>query len=334
MANILLRSPRYEGITVSTGKASVKLEASFAGSLRYTLVKNATAGSVVTFEIAELALDYLSITYAGSYSAQTLAISLTFKEYTGQNATGTESTNSTITHTGFDGYGFYMQGANPTVPNTQWLIPQKESDNTYEVFLPDSTAGVVPYMSDGGAFSYVSIGASDTSIAANSGSVPGSNNPALTITRRGCISYRYTPKKLTFVNRFGALQDLYFYLKEVLTTNTARESFNSNTISLNGSSTTYSVNAPTKKLFDRTASQKVSLSSGYYPEFATQYFEDLLLSNQIFMTQPDPLDISSTQIVPVIATTSEIIRKTSLNDKLINYVIDFDFAFDYINNVR
>ena len=334
MANILLRSPRYEGITVSTGKASVKLEASFAGTLRYTLVKNATAGSVVTFEIAELALDYLSITYAGSYSAQTLAISLTFKEYTGQNATGTESTNSTITHTGFDGYGFYMQGANPTIANTQWLIPQKESDNTYEVFLPDNTAGVVPYMSDGGAFSYVSIGASDTSIAANSGSVPGSNNPALTITRRGCISYRYTPKKLTFVNRFGALQDLYFYLKEVLTTNTARESYNSNTISLNGSSTTYSVNAPTKKLFDRTASQKVSLSSGYYPEFATQYFEDLLLSNQIFMTQPDPLDISSTQIVPVIATTSEIIRKTSLNDKLINYVIEFDFAFDYINNVR
>ena len=294
---------------------------------------------MVTFEIAELALDYLSITYAGSYTTQTLDISLTFKEYTGQNATGTESTNSTITHTGFDGYGFYMQGANPTVPNTQWLIPQKESDNTYEVFLPDDTAGVVPYMSDGGAFSYITISgnSADSSYlgyAANSGLIVGSNNPALTVTRRGCISYRYTPKKLTFVNRFGALQDLYFYLKEVLTTNTEREIYNSNTITLNGSSTTYSVNAPTKKLFDRTASQKVSLSSGYYPEFATQYFEDLLLSNQIFMTQPDPLDISSTQIVPVIATTSEIIRKTSLNDKLINYVIDFDFAFDYINNVR
>ena len=54
MANILLRSPRYEGITVSTGKASVKLEASFAGSLRYTLVKNATAGSVVTLSLIHI----------------------------------------------------------------------------------------------------------------------------------------------------------------------------------------------------------------------------------------------------------------------------------------
>jgi hypothetical protein len=38
--------------------------------------------------------------------------------------------------------------------------------------------------------------------------------------------------------------------------------------------------------------------------------------------------------VPLSIKTKNQTRKTKLNDKLINYTIDFDYAFDYINNIR
>ena len=38
--------------------------------------------------------------------------------------------------------------------------------------------------------------------------------------------------------------------------------------------------------------------------------------------------------LPIIPKTKSLQYKTSLNDKLINYTVDFDFAFDKINNVR
>ena len=40
------------------------------------------------------------------------------------------------------------------------------------------------------------------------------------------------------------------------------------------------------------------------------------------------------QIIPVNITDSSFSYKTSLNDKLINYTIKIDFAFDTINNIR
>ena len=53
MANILVRSPRFESVTMVAGNLSAQLLLYIGGVLRYTIVKNASVGEVVTFEIAE-----------------------------------------------------------------------------------------------------------------------------------------------------------------------------------------------------------------------------------------------------------------------------------------
>ena len=52
------------------------------------------------------------------------------------------------------------------------------------------------------------------------------------------------------------------------------------------------------------------------------------------MTRPETNDPAVNEVVPVNVKTSEMIHKTSVNDRLIEYTIDFEDAFDYINNVR
>ena len=76
------------------------------------------------------------------------------------------------------------------------------------------------------------------------------------------------------------------------------------------------------------------MSSGYYPETANDFFKELLLSEYVWMTRPKEQDSASEETIPVIVKTSNMTFKTSLNDRLIEYTIDFEEAFDVIQNIR
>jgi len=52
------------------------------------------------------------------------------------------------------------------------------------------------------------------------------------------------------------------------------------------------------------------------------------------MERPIKTNPSSNEIIPVNVKTSTMTFKTSVNDKLIEYNINFEEAFDYINNIR
>ena len=150
------------------------------------------------------------------------------------------------------------------------------------------------------------------------------------IHRIDCTKYG-DGHKITFVNKFGALQDIWFFLKSVNTTSKRQEQFQRNII--NG--TTYDVNTHTKQVFNTIANTSITLSSGYYPEWANQWFEQLLLSEQVWLTRNKLYDrTDQTEVVPVNVSKSSMIQKTSVNDRLIDYTFDFELSADYINNIR
>ena len=329
MANILLRSPRLESVTVPSAMNSVELRLTINGTLRYNIIKNGTVGTVLTFEIAELVRDYLNVTFNGTYTAQTADISFDYKYWSLPNGGGGGYDSTETTHKGFDGYGTFMEGINPTVSSYEWIIEKDVIKDGYYFYAPLGVSGVVP-VSTNSVLSYTGFDTSNPqtiSLATPSGPV------LVNIIRVNCSRYG-EGNKITFVNKYGALQDLWFFLKSVKTTTSTKETYNANTITISGGNATYSVNNPTKTVFNKSANQKIILSSGYYPEGANPFFEDLMLSKQIWLTQPDPYDPSTEQVVPVIINTSSFTYKTSLNDKLIEYTMEFDMAFDYINNVR
>jgi hypothetical protein len=329
MANILVRSPRFETFTMLSQGNSIKLELYIGGVLRYTIIKNSAPSSVVTFEIAELIRDYITQTFDGNYTTSTVSTtSSTVKQYTGENGTGSFVGGSldSIDHIAFNGYGTFMEGANPTITSPLWMVSKDVIKNGYYVYYPLNTSGKIPIITNAGSISYKTF-ATDATSATLTGA------DTINIVRVDCTKYG-NGNKITFVNKFGGLQDLWFFLKSVKATTSTKETYNANTISTSTGSATYSVNAPTKTVFNKTANQKIRLSSGYYPEGANPFFEELMLSKQIWLTQPDPYDPSTEQVVPVIINTSSFTYKTSLNDKLIEYTMEFDMAFDYINNVR
>ncbi len=329
MAAIALRSPQYKTITAGTNAAyaTCSITIDGAASPQYVLRKNTSTNATVLFEISELCLDYLTITFNGTYTAQTITISTVVASF---ESDGTAVNSTTFTDIGYDAYGTFMEGANPEVPfsnRPRWLLnTDPESLDVYYIYVPNNTAGVLPYIAVNASMGYVGYGASQTSISASSNY----GQYLVNIVRIDCTKYG-DGHKITFVNKFGALQDIWFFLKSVNTTNKKSENYQRNIISSTG---TYSVNSHTKQVYNTIANTNITLSSGFYPEWSNQWFEQLLLSEQVWLTRTDPFDSSDTQVVPVNVKKNSIAKKTVLNNKLIEYTFDFDMSFDYINNVR
>ena len=108
-----------------------------------------------------------------------------------------------------------------------------------------------------------------------------------------------------------------------LSLNTSEEKYKSNILT-NG---TYSTNDPQIKILTKNGNQKLTLNSDFYPESYNVVFEELFLSDKVWIYYKG-------QTLGVNINNTSFNYKTSLTDGLINYTIDVSFAFDTINNIR
>ena len=330
MANIALRSPQFKSIAVSTGALSVVCTVTIGGILRYTLIKNVQQSTTVNFDIAELARDYIEISYQSDYEPQTVSIVTVLTNYDGLNGTGNVvDLPTTITDRGFEAYGTFEEEVNPEVPfrtAPTYLIP-KDDTNGFTILVPNNTAGKLP--------SITSLnGLISTQYVGNNTSVTTVDGVVCNIKRIDCTKYGIG-NKITYINKYGVQQDLWFFLKETKNIARTNEGYKSNTITYPSGGATYNVQNAPNKVFNTQAKQTHTLSSGYYPEFANQQFEELLLSEYVWFHKPTSgIGVGTYIVVPVKVKTSSVAFKTSVNDRLIEYTMEFEEAFDYINNIR
>jgi hypothetical protein len=331
MANLALRNPQFKSLIIpSSGVLSTICEVTIGGTLRYTLIKNVQPSTTVNFDIAELARDYIEIEFKSNYVLQTIDIVTTLTNKAGLNGTGsTVDIPSTITDRGFEAYGTFEEGVNPEVPFRNaptYLIPTTDT-STFTIFIPNNTAGIIPNITSLNGLAVTPYTVSDTSVTTV-------DNVVCNIKRIDCTKYGIG-NKITYINKYGAQQDLWFFLKESKNLARTNEGYKSNTITYPSGGATYSVQDAPNKVFNTQAKQTHILSSGYYPEFANQQFEELLLSEYVWLSKlVSGVGVASYIVVPVKVKTSSMAFKTSVNDRLIEYTIEFEEAFDYINNIR
>ena len=328
MANLALRNPQFKKLTIqASGTLSVVCTVSIDSTIRYTLVKNVQPSTTINFDIAELARDYIDIIYKTDYIPQTVAIQTIITPYDGLNGTGNSLPLLAVTYNdvGFEAYGTFEEGVNPEVPFgrtlSTLLIPINEDTDEFTILAPNNQTGKIPYLTSSfrGADGYL---ASDTSVT-----IQGVD---CTIKRIDCTKYG-DGNRIIYINKYGAQQDLWFFLKETRNLARTNEGYKANTITYPSGGATYSIQDAPNKVFNTQAKQTHTFSSGYYPEFLNQQFEELLLSEFIWWST---FKKGSGIIIPVKVKTSSVAFKTSVNDRLIEYTIEFEEAFDYINNIR
>ena len=139
----------------------------------------------------------------------------------------------------------------------------------------------------------------------------------------------YEPVRVTFVNKYGALQDLWFDRKSVNSINVKSSDYKASVMNFS-STPTYDTSAHQNRVLDLVGAESITMNTGYIDEEYNEVFRELMLSEQVWMTRLTDTE----EILPLRPKTQSLQFKTRTNDKLVNYTIEFDFAFDKINTIR
>lgn len=304
--------------------------------LKYTINKNIIIGQTnIVLEVSELIRDYLDITFDGTYTSHTKWVSAVVTYFDSDGDQYDYSNPQIFTYIAVDGYGYFEEEINPELERHALI----SADNIY---LPEGTAGKLPIFAEG--VGKVTIDSSDTEITDNGNSnqkiqyitIPADSSTIQvydtddttllkTITVNNICEPKFTPYKVVFQNKFGALQDLWFFKKTTESFNVSDELFKRNII--NTSSVTYATSDTQNQRYNVNGKTRLSLNTGFIKEDMNQTIEEL------FLTENAWIDYQGS-ILPIIPASKSMTFKTSLNDRLTDYTIDFEFGFDKINNIR
>ena len=307
-----------------------------ASDLKYTLSKSRiSTQDNILFEISELVRDYIDLTFNNDYLSKTKWVTAITRLY---DADGTEfATGSPVTnhYLALDGYGYFEDGINPQLSDNLLMT------NT-RIYLPENTAGKLPILAEG--VGKVIIDSATTQVTDNGNSnqkiqyltIPANSSTIqvydtddatllATVTVDNVCEPKFTPYKITFVNKHGAYQDVYMFKKSIERMNVKDEVYKANII--DASSLTYATYKGQQERYNVSATKSLEMNTGFVDENFNQAIEELLLSENVWIRWEG-------KTLPVLVKTKDMTYKTSLNDKLINHTLQFEFAFSKINNIK
>lgn len=356
----LVRSPLYIFNSSTSGVYAI-LTLRVSGVVIYEIKKNKSVTSnSLLFEISELLRDYLEVNY-NSVTTHSKNFSFTLTWYDANDTLVTSTDGS-----GFisDGYGYFEDGYNAfsskgllqsnnvvyRLQDADVRIPIDRNEATQVVYLSNnnivksqsittSTVSAIQYigssrdsfkdrvLEDGGTFEVnscisdfddtIDLDKVDTIRVISGGDIE-------EIKIKTISECKYTPVKVSFVNRYGAIQEIWFFKKSIETMNSTTEKYKSNLTNQFGA---YDTKEHQVRNFNVQSNFKLSLNTGYVDESYNEPMRELLQSEKVWV------EIDSV-VKPVILSTRNLTFKTSVNDKLVDYKIDVEFAFDGIQNVR
>lgn len=130
---------------------------------------------------------------------------------------------------------------------------------------------------------------------------------------------RYTPQDINFINKNGAQQVLTFFKAKTESLSITNETYEGNLQPADFNHQFIRYNSQAKKKF--------KVNSGFVDESLNDTFTELLLSDRVWLA-----DETNTYI-PLNVVSKSFEYKTRQKDRLINYEIEFENAFNEINNI-
>jgi len=366
-----IRTPQETNVNLNYFQIVITVHGGLTGSVTvcddlyatYTLQKKPLPNEdSVSFDISEIVNDHLIQTFNGTYSNSALTQAIWVDvSTTARESDGTIIGSATnTTYLAKEGYNKFKEGVNYVTEPTSMMsadyleyhkgsyitLPiNAERVNSLTWKLNSSTISTVSYTDNGNQNQKIKYGTVNTAAQSyDEVVVTYDTSSTKSITLKEISECKYPVNKITFLNRWGALQDIFFFKKSIDSLDTRGEQFNRSIFKARSVSleppeegedceetityNSYSTTAHAKKTFNVNGVESVSLNSGFVSETANVYFEELMVSEYIWLTDSDAV------VYPVTLKDSSFTYKTGLNDKLINYTMNFEKAFDLANNIR
>ena len=129
---------------------------------------------------------------------------------------------------------------------------------------------------------------------------------------------KFTPVVVDFVNKLGGWDFITFFKTRTDSTATDSKPYN-----LGQRNWGYDQNRGQKKEFNFSQTRTVKLSTGFVPEYYGALIEQLMASENVLL-----------DTLPALVKTKTQTIKTQLNNRLINYEVEFEMNYDLINDMQ
>lgn len=340
---------------------------SYSGTPQYTLTKTLIPGEeTILFEISELIKDYVTVSFDGNYGTAKLSswaswqITNTFDD---DSTTINEGTRLVTHGYGYFEDEINPQLTNPLQQSNTCIywkkdekvrVPLYKENELYSIEFFEGTvsletqtfgktvefltADTTDYRADttvikADATSVMS--SSPTSITSGVNAPLGTDkviittedNNIITLTVTYVDECKNTPYKVTFLNKFGALQDVWFFGRRKESANVTREQYKINTIQATSTSKLYSTYSPTDKTFNVESKKSLTLNTGFICQDYNEVIQQMMQSEFVWIHE-------NNKVFPVTPTDNDITYKDERYDKLLNFTVRFDYAFSELNSVR
>lgn len=240
-----------------------------------------------------------------------------------------------VYHYGVNGYGEYFDGSNPDFGRFLKLVYQENEYNPVEPYNSITVLGTA-----GDFVEYVDIisGFIQTQFITSSGfkdialvhpAWAYSGNYFQYKDQFGNLLYeqkmvprewcKYEPVRCDFINKLGGWETTWFYAR----TNENMSKTASRYNSLMDASLNYNPTKGTKKTYNTNGSKGLTVNTDWVEEEYKLIIEQLLMSERILLNGKTPVTLTTNSV--------ELFR--SIDTKMINYQLSFDYAFNYINDV-
>jgi hypothetical protein len=129
---------------------------------------------------------------------------------------------------------------------------------------------------------------------------------------------KYTPVIIDFINQYGAWQREFFFKASKNTLAIESNDYNV----MQSSVSSFDIYQGQKKSFNTNARETISVNSGYVYEDFSSNIKQLIMSERILVNDK-----------PAICKTKSLEVFKNINNHMINYSLEFEFAYNTINNV-
>jgi hypothetical protein len=136
---------------------------------------------------------------------------------------------------------------------------------------------------------------------------------------------KYTPVQVAFINRFGVADFITFFKRSDERGNFTQDSYQKSIY--NDGFTTPSLEVGKYQSFNVNSRNTLSLNTGFVDQNYDETIEDILMSEYVAV-------YTNSNWVSAVPNRGSIEYQKSVNTKLINYTMSFDFGFDERSLVR
>jgi hypothetical protein len=134
---------------------------------------------------------------------------------------------------------------------------------------------------------------------------------------------KFTPQDIYFLNKYGVFEQFTFFKAKENNVDFTEEGEFKNNYVLGGA---YDITRHLYRAGNKNARETITLNTGYINQSQNEVIKGILNSEYVFFN-------NAGTFIPVNVDTKSLKVLSKLNDKLINYTIDFKNSFDTVQNV-